>query len=1344
MRAIRCLVLIGGMLSASCGHETDGPTPVQGVAPAVDPQAVCVEQIDSKVTVSGTGMSPLPKDVMNNPYLALPGVSLVPSQDLLGAAMTGSPVAIPDDPRNPTTSHVRWIDQQQMIFDVYPDLKLQTGLYTVRIANANGHAGEWKDALLGVPRPTTQKIVPDVLCTGKASTFTIRGTFIRNGTTLPTVEATAKGAATPVKLTPSGLDKCTKLPGTSGLESCTELTVALEAGTLPITQGELYTNYTILVRNPSPVQCWSTDTLVLTMVPPATLEKIEPEVVCTAQGQNALKLTGRGFLNVDGKGPTVIFTGPTTKSYTTTAVGCTKVVGPVNESSVELCTELDLTLAKDDLKEGSYTISVQNPAPADCVSTTSLAFAVVPPPKLTAIKPASICQEATTPQTFVLEGTGFLSITAATGTSNPTVTVAGKDFAGTPAGCTTIAGLVAKVQTCTQLSFTIPPGTLTTLGSYDVTVKNPKPADCSSAVADGVKLTVAPKPTLTGVVPSKLCVGGGSIVLTGTSFSEGATVTVNGVPAAQVKVDSSTQITATFSAGTLSEGGPYDVSVGSAGCSVTLAAAVTVTPGPQLFFADPPVVYDGITTQVTLYGSGISGSVTVAMVSSTGVSTTLNAAPSATNPNRILVTVPVNTAAGEYDLQLQDSTSCPAVLAKAFKVVDQITLNLTKLVPGFGHNAKSTAVTAYSDGTTGGGLKAVPRLYLNAAAGTQATGLQAVAFLDAAHVTAVVPKGLPEGTYDLIAVNPDGGVGLLKNAFKAMAVAPPTIAGLSPESISSQNPVSVTVTGQSFGGGAVVQLRCFTAGSTTEADVSPAITGSGATSITFTADPAALCSTGAACLVPNTICVVRVTNADGSFDEISSLVVTNPSQKLSAFVNGPSLTTGRRALVAAAARVNNAARFLYAIGGDDGATTPVLFDSVEVAPVDLYGTPSAFFTQTYKLATPRAFAGGAVVGRCIYVAGGSDGTSALDTIERACLLSPDDRPEILDLDLKVVTTGGLGNGLWYYQVSAVMPATHASNPNGETLPSEPFPLQLPTLTGGKKLNVTLAWSPIPGAVGYKIYRSPAAGAAANALGLITTIGSGATTSYTDAGDTADPQKTVLRQGSTGTWHAVAGLKLSAPRQGPGVAALPDPGDATGTKFFLYVIGGKNGGTALTTHDFAIVTVAADGSQTVSAMSAGLAVLPTGRWQLGLYPAWAGDTSIIPAGTAYVYAGGGLAANGTTLVSDVDAFPVTPGTGMLGASSSEKSMSPASAGYGAAIAANFLYSFGGQNGVPNTNVKQSNLTTPLPSLVNWSNSATSMSTPRYLLGSAIQSGFIYLVGGQTGTNTVTNTIEYTIW
>jgi hypothetical protein len=115
----------------------------------------------------------------------------------------------------------------------------------------------------------------------------------------------------------------------------------------------------------------------------------------------------------------------------------------------------------------------------------------------------------------------------------------------------------------------------------------------------------------------------------------------------------------------------------------------------------------------------------------------------------------------------------------------------------------------------------------------------------------------------------------------------------------------------------------------------------------------------------------------------------------------------RRAPVALGGDATNTARFLNVLGGDDG-TGGAALSSVESAPLSLLGAPGPFMTQRTHLSQPRVYAGGALVGRFLYVAGGSSGGVALGTVERAAVLDPAERGVLKLTDPLIPTVMGWG------------------------------------------------------------------------------------------------------------------------------------------------------------------------------------------------------------------------------------------------------------------------------------------------------------------------------------------------
>jgi hypothetical protein len=73
----------------------------------------------------------------------------------------------------------------------------------------------------------------------------------------------------------------------------------------------------------------------------------------------------------------------------------------------------------------------------------------------------------------------------------------------------------------------------------------------------------------------------------------------------------------------------------------------------------------------------------------------------------------------------------------------------------------------------------------------------------------------------------------------------------------------------------------------------------------------------------------------------------------------------------------------------------------------------------------------------------------------------------------------------------------------------------------------------------------------------------------------------------------------------------------------------------------------------------------------------------------------------------------------------------------------LLAFGGSGF--QTSAVAGNLQSPLPSIANWPNEGLSLRSPRYLAGTAVQSAFIFLIGGQTSSGgAVTSSTEFVVW
>jgi hypothetical protein len=1021
----------------------------------------------------------------------------------------------------------------------------------------------------------------------------------------------------------------------------------------------------------------------------------------------------------------------------------------------------------DGVATGVFTLTLTNP---DGKSKTTIekGLAIVPPPEITEVKPPAICDDQAD-QAIVINGTGFLFFDGAA----PKVSVGDKEYVPTAdaASCAKIDGnLVEKnVELCTSMTITVAKGDfpVTAPTKEKVTVTNPPPADCTSS--NDVEVTIEPPPEVDVVMPSTVCQGGSQLTITGKDFAAGATVsldcagTVSTASGVTVTPDG-TQISATFGAGAV-PGTSCDVIVHNPdGCEDRPLPhkQVTAVTGPIVFYVDPPVVYSGINTRVTIFATTITPpvkSVTIVPAGMTAPVSTLAFNPVAGHPNRVQAVVPTNQAAGVYDLTLTDSSGCFATMPAAITVTGDLTVTIKGVNPPFGDTAFDTAVTIYRDTAAAAPANkpfvVTPRVFLNptnATATEVAVEMTGVSFVDADTATGLVPEGTPVHAYDVVLVNPDGSVGVYKyttpgTGYTEVATAPPEINTATPSSIVGASGQKVTLAGTGFAAGDVVSLHC-------ENGASPPVTSTAATCA------GASCTQNitidASALPAGDVCIVRVTNPDGSYGEYSAIGVTNSSLNLSAPQKGTDMVVGRRALSAAAGNATTAARFVYAIGGDTGAATGAL-SSVEFAPVDVFGKFGAWTLSDISLPAPRTLAGAATVGRYIYVIGGDDGAGPVSTAERALILSPREAPVIEDVDL-ALGTNGLDAGEWHYRVSATFAATDTDNPSGESLPSDAFSIKLPAFTG-KKIAITLVWkapvdslkAPLPNVSGYRIYRTKAAGDAPGTEVLLGTVTGAATLAFTDDGSATPGTAAPLPTGSTGAWAQLPALGTK--RSGPAVAAGFDPADAT--KLYVYALLGKSAATtAVASYEYLPVTIAPNGRQSFgAAWTAGASSSAQARWQAG---AWVVDKTVQSnyAPDTWIFLGGGLLGN-NTLNSTVEAGKILAGGDLGALSNTPGDFSSNQAGYGVCAANQQLFVFGGAGAAPSSGAKSAalfsnnnpnNMLAP-PTLANnaWNNEGLSTTHGRYLMGSAVQSSFIFLLGGQTDEpSAASKTTELVIW
>jgi hypothetical protein len=589
-------------------------------------------------------------------------------------------------------------------------------------------------------------------------------------------------------------------------------------------------------------------------------------------------------------------------------------------------------------------------------------------------------------------------------------------------------------------------------------------------------------------------------------------------------------------------------------------------------------------------------------------------------------------------------------------------------------------------------------------------------------------------------------VGVLTQGLTVTAEDPPQITAVVPSSLDNDQTQSARIVGSNLDPTTgSVNLICRAPGATSDTTFVGSITGGDTDELQVDFPTSGLAA--------GTICLVEAVNGDGASFKFSAISVKAPSQNLRPWVAAPDMLEGRRALGLVAARPTSTSRFLYAIGGDDGARTGAK-SSVESIGVDVFGVPSTWKAERNSLPAPRTLAGSARIGRFVYLTGGSDGTTTQDTLLRAQVLDPLAGPEIVDVDAALDDDAGLAPGQWFYRLSATFPTSDLENPGGESLPGEPLSVALPT--GRSNIALTLTWGDTVGASGYRLYRSAAVDGSVDTLQLVAEItcgdqvcacGTDIQCTFSDDGTVVpDVNKTPLSQGALGAWHAISSSPMTTPRDGHSTVAIQDP--TAPDTYYLYAFGGRDDtGAYLDSYEWAAVTVGVSGDQTVSTWTVGPQTMGTAKADLGVWLVDNDDTNLVSSGQTAVFIGSGTTQGGRT--GEVESGLFVGGTGDLTTAAptdfdAETDMNPGQRGSCAGSSSGYLYTFGGEGNGGLLSTDSSTGVVAGPDLDNWNSlGGGSLLVRRSFAAVAQESAFYFVAGGKTAADAASASMERTV-
>ena len=746
------------------------------------------------------------------------------------------------------------------------------------------------------------------------------------------------------------------------------------------------------------------------------------------------------------------------------------------------------------------------------------------------------------------------------------------------------------------------------------------------------------------------------------------------------------------------------------GCSKNFSG-----PTPQIDSVSPSKGWTGVDNTIKIYGNGFSPVVKNTLEGS--ISVELPEVFLGTSPEPLTLTVikvsqteidavvpkgaPVG---GPYSITVINPDEKSSTLPNAYEVTANPLIQVTKIYPNFGWKDEKTTVYI-----SGSGFLSTPEAYLEIQ--SQRIKLLKVAFINSNSLSAVVPSDLPPGgPYNLVVINPDGDAGVLENAFTVTQNPPPYIDNVNPTSANIQQNVDVVISGNNFRQPKVVLIDA----SYNEVNCSININ-------SFTSSEIKAKIPVSSCGIQTGVYLVRVINQDeNSYYDWSAFAVTNPASNPGAWqpVSESSwLKKGRQGLSLVSGRNDMGQKFLYAIGGGDsgsgrGAPSQI-YDDIEVSQLDPFGEVGEWRINPNRMKSKR-FAFGAVQHNgWVYVIGGkAENTNEPITscaVERAKILTSDTAPVIKSITYS--QGGNLKKGAWYYRVSAVMKSTYSDNPGGETIASDEGIIAVPDNS-----KVTIEWEPPPSGGSevafYRVYRTDEPNGVSGTEHLI--ADNITTTIFTDDGKPAGTQSYVPN-GGLGAFKCENQTGFT-PRWGLSVVLGHDKNN----NYYIYAIGGHDGSQATEIVQYAKIN--SDGSLGDWSNSSSISA----RYYLTSVFVDSKNAPVVGSNN-YIYALGGTS-NGITPLTDSQIAGIQTGGGLSSWSNLSK-LIPQNMGLLSVAIDNFIFDICGTSAGGNK-VVSAQIINSSGDVQNWNAAGNGAATvfSRFLGGTALESAYIYLVGG----------------
>ena len=524
-------------------------------------------------------------------------------------------------------------------------------------------------------------------------------------------------------------------PGTSAVD----VTVITAAGTSAITTGSTYT-----------------------YLPTPTITNLNPSIG-DAVGNNSIVITGTGFTNASavmfGSKPASSFTVNSSTQITAISPSGTGTVGVqvtapggttlASNFTYNAATSVNSVTPNSGSTSGNTTVEITgtNFTGATAVKfgiQNATSFTVVNSTRITAVSPAG--SAGIVGVTVVVGGTDYTLSSAFTYTAAVAVSGISVTFGPTTGGTvvqisgtnfTSASTVVFGANAATNVSYNSVTGRLTATSPAGTGAVNVRVTTDSAQSPISSTFTYFAPPTVTGITPATgTTAGGTSVVITGTNFKSGSTVTFGTTNVVTFTINSLTQITATSPAGS----GTVDVRVTNEGGTSenVVADNFTYFPRPTVASISPATGTTAGATSVTITGENFIGTTGVKFGTSDAVFTVNSA-------TQITATAPAGTGEVNVTVITPGGTSAVALYGK-FTYVSPPTLSSISPSSGMLTGGQDIIIT-------GTGLN---NLLITGGVLFGTIAAQTVSIIDSTQIRVVTPATTVLGEIDIFLVNSSG------------------------------------------------------------------------------------------------------------------------------------------------------------------------------------------------------------------------------------------------------------------------------------------------------------------------------------------------------------------------------------------------------------------------------------------------------------------------------------------------------------------------------------------------------------------------------------------------------------